>query len=356
MKKIILLLVSLVLLSGCATYKFQHGEKPYEKGYVVSRAGYTIVEYTAGKDNSVPEDLPTANRRFKRRHSTVEYYYKKMGEIENRFKETVVGPPVMALKLVGGILRLPFIAVSDYRYEHNIRYREKIKKMEQGLEEKEALRKAKLKEYLNNYIQKDLVFEESVAARVKSKPAVIKKAVLLPKATVVEQSPAVEKPVVPDFRPLAPKQEVPQSIVTPPPVTSPLGSAMEDAQEFNSEVKRDQKIAEAMHRAAPVENVEKKKERSAATSQPKAIITAKPVKGYSPLRVNFNGTKSYSKGARITSYLWDFGDGDNSSKPNPSNTYYSGSFDPKHFAVTLTVTDSQGNTDTVHALIKVLNK
>lgn len=85
MKKILILIALVVFLSGCATYKFQRGLKPYDKGYVVSRDDYTIVEYTIGKNNSVP-DLGLARQRFKKRRNIVEHYYKKMGYIENRFK------------------------------------------------------------------------------------------------------------------------------------------------------------------------------------------------------------------------------------------------------------------------------
>ena len=116
MKKIIGALALALLLSGCATYKFHRGQKPYEKGYVVSRYNYTILEYTVGKDNSVPEDMGIARKRFKRRHRMVEHYYKKMGEIENRFKETFFDPPIMFLKFIGGVFRFPCILISDYRY------------------------------------------------------------------------------------------------------------------------------------------------------------------------------------------------------------------------------------------------
>ena len=78
MRKVILLVLLVVFLSGCATYKFQRGKEPYHKGYVVSRDDYIIPEYTTGKDNSVP-NLEIAKKRFKKRKATVEYYYKKMG-------------------------------------------------------------------------------------------------------------------------------------------------------------------------------------------------------------------------------------------------------------------------------------
>ncbi len=340
MKKTIVVLILAVLLSGCATYKFQHGEKPYEKGYVVSRNGYPILEYTAGRNNSVPEDLLTAKMRFRRRYRLVEYYYKKMGEIENRFKETVVDPPLMALKFLGGILRVPFVAVSDYRYEHNPRYREEIKKREQEQDEREAARIARFREYLSNYIQKDLTLEQPAGAGAE----VVKEEAPAPAATALPQPP---------IQPPEPPVQAPVKAAPAQPLSQPLTSALESPQELSGEMERQQKMAEVMEQAVPAP---KKKELPAITLQPKAIIIAKPVKGYAPLKVKFNGSASRGSSAKITSYLWDFGDGDTSTKPKAVNTYYSGSYDPKHFTVTLTVTDSRGNSDTAHVLIEVLNK
>ncbi len=160
MKRIIFLVVLAVFLSGCATYKFQRGKAPYNKGYVVSRSDYIIPEYTIGKDNSVP-NLGLAKERFKKRKATVEHYYKKMGYIENRFKEAFWTPAILFLKFTGGIFRLPSIAISDYKYEHNPKYREKIMKMQEERDAKEETRIQKLKDELNIYIQKGLAKEET---------------------------------------------------------------------------------------------------------------------------------------------------------------------------------------------------
>lgn len=160
MKKITLLLLSAVFLSGCASYKFQRGSEPYEKGYVVSRDGYAITEYTIGKEASVP-GLALAKERFKKRRKTVEHYYKKMGYIENHFKAVFYDPAAIFAKVVLGIFRLPFIAISDYRYEHNPEYREKIRRQEQEKDAEEEARIDKLKEELDFYIQKDLAGEGS---------------------------------------------------------------------------------------------------------------------------------------------------------------------------------------------------
>ncbi len=155
MSKAIALAVLAIFLSGCATYKFQTGKKPYDKGYVASRDDYVIPEYTLGKDNSVP-DLELAKKRFKQRKGIVEYYYKKMGYIENRFKMAFWDPVTLFIKMIGGVIRLPFVAIADYKYGHNPKYREIILKREQKQDAKEEARIRGLKERLNIYLKKEL--------------------------------------------------------------------------------------------------------------------------------------------------------------------------------------------------------
>src|SRR3989338_5439898 len=162
MRKTTLLILSALFLSGCATYKFQKGQAPYDKGYVASREGYAILEYTIGKDNTVPPAVGLAKERFKRRRRVVEHYYKKMGNIENRFKEAVVDYPVMFFKLALGAFKMPGIAIKDFRYERNPRYRERVDKLEEEKEAQEQARIKKLKDALDNYIQKDLGKEQPV--------------------------------------------------------------------------------------------------------------------------------------------------------------------------------------------------
>ena len=160
MKKIIFLLVLTVFLSGCATYKFHRGKAPYDKGYVVSRDDKIIPEYTIGANNSLP-NLELARERFKKRRETVEYYYSKMGYIDTALKSTFWDPPVIFFKFIGGIFRLPSIAISDYKYEHNPEYREKIIKMQEEREAKEEARIQNLKKELNAYIQGELATKEN---------------------------------------------------------------------------------------------------------------------------------------------------------------------------------------------------
>ncbi len=160
MKKIIFLVVLALFLSGCATYKFQRGQTPYDKGYVASRDGRTILEYTIGKDNSVPR-LALARERFKKRKNTVENYYKKMGYIENNLKIAFWDPAVLFVKFIGGIFRLPSIAIADYKYEHDPQYRQKIIKMQEEQDAREEARIQRLKEELNAYIENELSQEQS---------------------------------------------------------------------------------------------------------------------------------------------------------------------------------------------------
>ncbi|MFH1889036.1 MAG: lipoprotein [Candidatus Omnitrophota bacterium] len=160
MKKTILLILLALFLSGCANYKFHRGKEPYNKGYVVSRDGYTIPEYTIGKGSSVP-NLGLARERFKERKGTVEHYYKQMGYIENNFKGATWGRAAMFLKFTGGIFRLPSIAISDYKYEHNPEYREKVIQIQKERDAKDGARIQKLKGELNSYIEKELEGERN---------------------------------------------------------------------------------------------------------------------------------------------------------------------------------------------------
>ena len=287
MKKITSILFAVLFLSGCATYKFQKPASSGSQGYLVSYDDKPILEYTVGKEKSLP-DLTLAKERFKRRRHTVEYYYKKTGQIESRFKEFFWDTPGMFVDFLGGILRWPFIAAADYKYNHNPKYKERADKLD---EEKDALEKARvnnLKEKLNAYIDEDLVKED------------------LPQAPVLA---AVPKVVAPALKP--------QEKVLPPVVPQPIVPQ-------------------------PVEI--------------KAIIIAKPAKGYSPLKVSFSGQKSYSKPGKIISYFWDFGDGDTSTKKNPENTYWSTTYGPRNFIATLTVRDEAGNRSSASTIIEVITK
>ncbi|MDD5595743.1 MAG: PKD domain-containing protein [Candidatus Omnitrophica bacterium] len=374
MKKFLVLpfyLLFLISLSGCATYKFHHGQTPYDKGYVVARDDYDILEYTLGQNNTVP-DRKLAKTRFLRRRDIVEDYYKKMELIENHFKMAVWDPASMFLKLIGGMFRLPFIAIADYRYEHDPIYREKVKKMEKLKDEQEEARVNALKERLNLYVQKDLEKEGAVMALKEASS---------PVAPPEKESIKTAEPAVKDVIPVIPEatevpvqaKEIPQveQVVSQKPVSLPLKEVevvpqKEAPKETQLPLEQESPKPEII--PAPEQIKEKKiqdselhKEKALEETMRKeegifAVIVAKPNKGYSPLKVNFYGNRSRSLHGRIVAFNWDFGDGDNSTKENPANTYYSATSDPKYFNVTLTVKDSRGKTAQTTATIEVLNK
>jgi len=324
MKKITVLALFLIFLGGCASYKFQRGEKPYDGGYVVNRSGMVITEYTLGKDNSVPDDLELARERFKRRRDRVGYYYRKSGEIESVFRSYLWNPCAMLLELISGPFRLPFIALSDRKYNRDPKYREKVIKAEEEKEAREENRIGKIKAELNAYIQKDLVSETTGQAVQQKEQAIIKTTPEQPKKELTAAPPAtVSKPAAAtdtateeqlpeETSPVViTKEETPPKIIPPPPTAKTIT----------------------------------------------ANIIAKPAKGYSPLSVRFSASKSYTdKKSKIIYYHWDFGDGDTSNKIKPVNTYYSGTLKPRDFQVTLTVQDDKGNTAKTNTVIQVLNK
>jgi gliding motility-associated-like protein len=73
---------------------------------------------------------------------------------------------------------------------------------------------------------------------------------------------------------------------------------------------------------------------------PEATINNLPQEGCAPLAVNFSATINSNE--PVTTYLWDFGDGNTSGAANPSHTFTPGVYDIK-----LTITTASGCTDTV---------
>lgn len=289
MKKITIILLAALFLSGCVTYEFQKSASSGSQGYLVSYDGKPIVEYTIGKEKSLP-DLTLAKERFKRRRQAVEYYYKKAGQIEPRFKEFFWDAPAMFVDFLGGILRWPFIAAADYKYNRNPKYKERMDQLDEQRDASEKARINNLKEKLNAYINEDLAKEDSPQTRTDGSGRLNVPYGGLPSA--------IPQPIAPQ----------------------------------------------------PVEI--------------KAVIIAKPVKGYSPLTIKFSGQKSYSNRGglnppypgKIVSYLWDFGDGDASTKKNPENTYWSATYGSRNFIATLTVRDEAGNSSTTSTIIEVITK
>jgi hypothetical protein len=335
MKKIFSIFLLAVFLSGCATYKFQKGQAPYDKGYVASRDGYAILEYTVGQDKGVPADIALAKQRFAKRRRVVEDYYKKMDAIENRFKMAVWDPAAMFVKLIAGVFRLPFIALSDYKYDHNPAYREKVRRLEEEKDLREEARLAKLKERLSSYIQQVLLSE---AAGPSQKAELVAKELSRIEKTSAQPGPAAASRI---------KMQT-AALDNAAVVSEGLDKAQQE--------QRTGRIKQQPPEEKPVKRAAKKPIPVTAGAEPRAIIIAKPQKGFSPLAVHLYGAKSFSPQGKIISYSWDFGDGDTSEKTNPVNTYYSGSFEAQQFKVTLTVKDNKGNTSTTSSVIEVLNK
>lgn len=324
MKKYLFLIMPAILfLSGCATYSFRKGESPYDQGYVAARYDRVIPEYTLGKDNSVPSEEELARERFKRRRKTVENYYKKMGYIENRFKQNFIDPPIFILKTIFGIFRMPFIAVSDYRYNHNPKYKEEVDKREDAEYKAERERLKGLKDRLAAYVQEDLQEETQGTAKTQEKV----------KKPVKAKKPARKKPL--KEKPEGAAREIPpQAKEGVAPVTTPEVASVKTEEPVTS------KAAVEPPRLDP----------------PEAVIIAKPTKGVSPLRVQFSAAKSSSPNGRIVAYGWDFGDGDTSGLKNPVNTYWSVTYGTRNFTATLKVTDEKGMTAETTAAIEVATK
>ncbi|MBI4982993.1 MAG: PKD domain-containing protein [Candidatus Omnitrophica bacterium] len=358
MKRFVLILLAVLTLSGCATYQFQTGQPPYDKGYVVERAGQPIVDYTVGKDNTVPSDLKLAVERFYRRRDTVEAYYKKMGEMEGRFKEVFINPPIAIVQFIGGFFRLPYIYYSNKKYENDPKYRKEVDRIEKERLDAELARKKAIRDELNAYIQKDLEkepalvkepevveikTEEVKAVPEKGEEVIVKEEIKEPKASaetsldvnasvaVEPEEPAVAEKVVAE--PVTKEKIATEPVV---PVDKIAAEPVVEKSETTSQV---------------IEKTVKPQAQS-----PVVIIIAKPTKGYSPLRVKFYGHKSYSRGSRIVNYQWDFGDGTTSNKKDFVNTYWSVSYGSRNFPVTLTVTDNHGNTATATTVIEVKSK
>lgn len=317
MKKITALFLSFIFLSGCTTYKFQRGQPPHNKGYVALRDGYTILEYTLGTDNTVAETVSLAKDRLRRRKKIVEHYYKKMRFIESKFKQNFLNPPLFFVGIVTGVFRLPGIAISDFKYGHNPKYKAMVDEIQAKKDAREETRIALLKAELNKHIQKDLAYEQPGAAK---------------KATPQQKKPQQTQEVP---KAIQPSVAIPQQQAQEPPKPIPETVAIARQQETKQALDK-----EGLGEGLKIE----------------AVIIAKPANGFSPLTVHFYGNKSFSAQGKIVSYLWDFGDGDTSTKANPLNTYYSASFEPRDFTATLTVKDEKINTATASVVIEVRNK
>ncbi len=87
---------------------------------------------------------------------------------------------------------------------------------------------------------------------------------------------------------------------------------------------------------------------------PVAVIEANQHYGSGPLTVEFDGSQSYDSNLEIAEYFWDFGDGQTSTEINPVHTF-TGNAGPESFMVQLTVTDTEGATNTAEEVISINN-
>ncbi len=357
----------LIVAGGCSTYRVQKGTEPYEAGYVVTRDNFLIPEYTLGAGDSVAADPQLAQERFQRRRKTVENYYTQMGYIESRFKEIFVDNITGFGKAAVGVFKLPFIAVSDYRYRKSPAYRQRIDARHQQDDAREEARVAKLREQLDGYIRQDILQEQQDFVKSETQRP-------------VSQAQDWEEPV--QEAAASPAREVPPAEVKAPSAPSAPGSlkaqakqkkraeqqALRQAREAEKQARREaakqereEKRLRAGDAAAARKEARASKGIARAAAAPKAgqvraAIRAKPLKGSSPLKVVFSAAGSRSSVARISAYEWDFGDGDTAKGRTVTNTFWSTTYGSRLFSVTLTVYDSAGNQASETVQIEVIGK
>jgi len=155
--KVFLLIISLIL-SGCTVHRFQKSEK--YGGQTVARFGYIIPEYTVDLENKAPQDFALARSRFTRRHDMVEIYYIRMGQIESYGRRYLTHFPRMMWSIFANTIKLPAHIISEYRYDTNEKYREKIDALDAKVKAKEDAKTSQIKEQLKEFIRQDLEKEQ----------------------------------------------------------------------------------------------------------------------------------------------------------------------------------------------------
>ena len=86
---------------------------------------------------------------------------------------------------------------------------------------------------------------------------------------------------------------------------------------------------------------------------PTAMFTYEPMMNITVNVTTIEFTDTSTMGdANITSWMWDFGDGTNSTEQNPTYMYNT----TGNFTISLTVTDANGETDTYEATIEVMEE
>jgi endoglucanase Acf2 len=90
-------------------------------------------------------------------------------------------------------------------------------------------------------------------------------------------------------------------------------------------------------------------EAEADDDTPVALLNANAFSGKAPMTVLFSGSSSYDPNGLELDYAWDFGDGNTSTEVNPEHTYT----EPGTYQAVLTVTNTEGLSDTAEAEINV---
>ncbi|MBL0343227.1 MAG: PKD domain-containing protein [Bacteroidetes bacterium] len=90
-------------------------------------------------------------------------------------------------------------------------------------------------------------------------------------------------------------------------------------------------------------------------NRPSAILIADTTYGVGPLTVQFDGSQSTDPENLPLTYLWDFGDGNSSTLPNPAHVYNPGTSIPVSYYAKLTVFDDIGQSDMDSILISINN-
>lgn len=155
--KVFLLIICLAF-SGCAVHRFQKSEK--YGGQVAARFGYVIPEYTVDLENKAPQDLTLAKSRFIRRNDTVETYYIRMGQIESYGRRYLTHFPRIIWSIFANFIKLPFHVISEYRYDTNEHYRNKIDSLDALQKAKEDAKTNQIREQLKEFIRQDLEKEK----------------------------------------------------------------------------------------------------------------------------------------------------------------------------------------------------
>ena len=149
-----------LVLNGCTVHQFQKSAK--HGGYVVARFAYVIPEYTVDLENKAPSDFNLAKSRYLRRNDMVETYYFRMGQIENYGRRYITHFPRIMWSIFANTVKMPLHIFSEYKYDHNEKYRQRIDALDAQRLSKEDQKINRIKEELKDYLVKDLEKESSL--------------------------------------------------------------------------------------------------------------------------------------------------------------------------------------------------